>query len=128
MGKLYALYNPLAANFCGNEQDVPVSFSQPSQYVTYAKGVNVPMANPYEEKSRLCGFAMLIRREAINIVEGLDEGFGLGYFEDDDISLRIRQAGYRLVVLGSFERISFSFLDTTAFIRQSYPHFFLMYS
>ena len=56
------------------------------------------MANPYEEKSRLCGFAMLIRREAINIVEGLDEGFGLGYFEDDDISLRIRQAGYRLVV------------------------------
>lgn len=86
------------ANFCGNEQDVPVSFSQPSQYVTYAKGVNVPMANPYEEKSRLCGFAMLIRREAINIVEGLDEGFGLGYFEDDDISLRIRQAGYRLVV------------------------------
>ncbi len=86
------------ANYSGNEQDVQVSFSQPSQYVTYAKSVNVPMDNPYEEKSRLCGFAMLIKREVIDIVKGLDEGFGLGYFEDDDLSLRIRQAGYQLIV------------------------------
>lgn len=86
------------ANFCGNDQDIPVSFSQPGQYVTYAKSINIPMDNPYEEKSRLCGFAMLISREAINKVGGLDEGFGLGYFEDDDLSIRIKQAGYRLVV------------------------------
>lgn len=86
------------SNFAGNEQMVPISFQRPEEYVTYAKKNNIQMKNPYEEKSRLCGFAMLIRRNILDEIGGLDEAFSPGYFEDDDLSLRIREKGYRLVV------------------------------
>lgn len=86
------------ANYSGNDQILNVSFSRPEDYVTYAKKINVPMAHPHEEKSRLCGFAMLIRRSIVDKIGGLDEAFSPGYFEDDDYSLRIKELGYRLLV------------------------------
>jgi GT2 family glycosyltransferase len=47
---------------------------------------------------RVIGFCMLIRREVVARVGGLDERFGSGNFEDDDYCLRTRLAGYRIVV------------------------------
>ncbi|WP_020476120.1 glycosyltransferase [Zavarzinella formosa] len=47
---------------------------------------------------RLTGFCLLIRREAFEKIGGLDERFGLGFFDDDDWGLRAIQAGYKLVV------------------------------
>ena len=40
----------------------------------------------------------LIRREAARRVGQVEEGFGLAHFEDDDYCLRLRRAGYRLVI------------------------------
>src|SRR5262249_43969882 len=50
------------------------------------------------EVERLIGFCLLLRREAYAAVGALDERFGLGFFEDDDLSVRARQAGFRLLV------------------------------
>ena len=86
------------ANYCGVDQLEDVMFSLPDDYMEYAKTINVPCENPYEEKNKLGGFAMLIKREALDRVGYLDEAFSPGYFEDDDISMRIHQAGYRLLV------------------------------
>ena len=46
----------------------------------------------------LVGFCMLIRRTAWDEVGGFDEQFGMGGFEDNDLSYRFRRKGYRLVV------------------------------
>lgn len=50
------------------------------------------------EFHRITGFCMLLKRAAIERVGGLDEQFGIGFYEDDDLCLRLRQAGYRIMV------------------------------
>ena len=47
---------------------------------------------------KLSGFCLLIKRCVIDAVGGLDERFGLGFFDDDDLSLRARRAGFELAV------------------------------
>lgn len=43
-------------------------------------------------------FCVAIRREAWDVLNGLDERFGLGYYEDFDFSLRARQAGFEACI------------------------------
>ncbi len=51
------------------------------------------------EVPRLTGFCLLIRKVVLEAIGGtLDEQFGIGFFEDDDLCLRARQAGFRLLV------------------------------
>jgi GT2 family glycosyltransferase len=47
---------------------------------------------------KLSGFCLLIKRGVFEEVGGLDERFGVGFFDDDDLSLRVRKAGYELAV------------------------------
>jgi len=49
-------------------------------------------------RRRLAGFVMLTSHAVYHQVDGFDEAYGLGNFEDDDISLKIRAAGYALMV------------------------------
>lgn len=52
---------------------------------------------------RLVGFCLLIARSVIDRIGLLDEGFGIGNFEDDDYTLRAIQAGFRaLIAMDSF--------------------------
>ncbi|WP_026496475.1 glycosyltransferase family 2 protein [Butyrivibrio sp. WCD3002] len=74
---------------------------------SYAKDHNVPMWNPYEVRCRLTGFAILLRRETVRDVlikssekeqHVFDERFSPGYFEDDDLGIRLCLAGWRQVL------------------------------
>jgi GT2 family glycosyltransferase len=47
---------------------------------------------------RLDFFCVAIPRAVLNLVGGLDEDFGRGYYEDLDYSLRVKAAGYRIGV------------------------------
>jgi GT2 family glycosyltransferase/Flp pilus assembly protein TadD len=50
------------------------------------------------EFSRIKGFCMLMPRSIVQEVGLFDERFGIGNFEDDDYSCRLRQAGYQIRV------------------------------
>jgi GT2 family glycosyltransferase len=43
-------------------------------------------------------FCIAIRRDAWQALNGLDTIFGMGYFEDFDFSLRLREAGYEQAI------------------------------
>jgi len=47
---------------------------------------------------RLVGYCLLIRKEVIGIIGGLDENYISGNFEDDDLCLRSFIAGYKNII------------------------------
>ena len=52
--------------------------------------------NQLKEVDYLTGASLAIRRDVLDRLGGLDEGFPL-YFEDLDLSYRVRQAGYKIL-------------------------------
>ncbi|MFT8889807.1 MAG: glycosyltransferase family 2 protein [Ethanoligenens sp.] len=87
-------------NACSNFQQVQAPYKDWDGLSRFAEAFNRSDPSKWEERVRLIGFCLLIRRETINKIGLLDERFGKGNFEDDDYSLRIRQAGYRLLLCG----------------------------
>jgi GT2 family glycosyltransferase len=47
---------------------------------------------------RLVGFCLLIKKEVIDVIGGLDENYISGNFEDDDLCLRSFIAGYKNII------------------------------
>lgn len=86
------------SNYAGNNQQLDLDFPLPNDYLSFAKTQNILLDCPYEERVRLSGFSMLIRHGAWQQVDGMDEQFSPGYFEDDDLSMKLRSAGYRLLL------------------------------
>ncbi|MCR5178431.1 MAG: glycosyltransferase family 2 protein, partial [Lachnospiraceae bacterium] len=85
------------------DQTQEVELSLPEQYMAYGAKHNRTVNDPPEEQKKLSGFAMLIRHGLFHALGGFDERFSPGYYEDDDLCLRIRREGFRLFVCrGSF--------------------------
>ncbi|MCF6147390.1 MAG: glycosyltransferase [Candidatus Kuenenia sp.] len=49
-------------------------------------------------RHRIAGFAVLMKKSLYEEVGGLDESFGTGNYEDDDLCLKVRQKGYAIMV------------------------------
>ncbi len=47
---------------------------------------------------KLSGFCLLLKHQVLEAIGGLDERFGLGFFDDDDLALRARRAGFELAI------------------------------
>ncbi|MFP3153798.1 glycosyltransferase [Lachnospiraceae bacterium ZAX-1] len=86
------------SNAVANDQQVAENFDTLSQWIDYADKNNVPMQYPYEKKAWLIGFAMLIKRAALDKVGILDARFSPGHYEDNDLCIRILQQGYQLLL------------------------------
>ena len=86
------------SNFAGNKQRLNITFKTDDEYIKYGEKINVPMENPYLERTRLFGFSMLIRRKAWEEIDFLGEDFPFGCFEDA-LSMEILRHGFRLLLV-----------------------------
>lgn len=85
-------------NRCSYNQTVPTNYSTLNEMQKYARNFNSLNPVKWEERLKLVGFCLLIRSSVIQKVGLLDELFTPGNYEDDDYSIRIRQAGYKLLL------------------------------
>lgn len=85
-------------NFAGNEQHIFTPDGSRELKIEegcrFAEAGQTSLLDAY----RLDFFCVAIPRRVIDAVGLLDEEFGLGYFEDLDYSLRVKNAGYRLAI------------------------------
>jgi GT2 family glycosyltransferase len=64
----------------------------------YARGRSERLAGRTYHTDRVIGFCMCLSRSVVDEVGGIDTRYGVGNFEDDDYCLRVRAAGYEIVV------------------------------
>ncbi|NFR88446.1 methyltransferase domain-containing protein, partial [Clostridium botulinum] len=79
-------------------QEISEHYENFDEYMEFALKNNITNETFYEERIKLIGFAMMIKRNVLDKVGLLDERFTPGNFEDDDISFRILMAGYKLLL------------------------------
>jgi GT2 family glycosyltransferase/glycosyltransferase involved in cell wall biosynthesis len=92
-----ALAGPMT-NHCGHapQIDDATEAMDPTQAREHATAIH--HRAPLNEPQRLVFFCAMVRRSLWLELNGLDEAYSPGNFEDDDFCLRARLAGYRLAV------------------------------
>jgi len=85
-------------NFASYHQYIQVAYKTKYDLQAFAKKFNVSDPDKWEERVKLVGFCMLIKRSALDKTGLLDEIFTPGYNEDDDYSYRLILAGYKLLL------------------------------
>jgi GT2 family glycosyltransferase/glycosyltransferase involved in cell wall biosynthesis len=103
-------------NSCGNQARVEPDYSDLTRMPRFAATRARRHAGRLLDLPVAAMYCVAARREVVAETGGLDESFGIGMFEDDDYSERIRRAGYRVVCVeeayvhhvgqGSFQSLS----------------------
>ena len=109
-------------NFSGNETKINFDYSDVATMEEFARLTAArQMGNRFEiaVAALLCG---LVPRQLWLSLGGLDESFRVGMFEDDDFSLRIRQAGFKVLAaedcfIHHFGNGSFAKIPSTESLR-----------
>lgn len=104
-------------NHCSNEQSINIGYDSLEGLEAAAEKFNQQDSNKWYPWLLLVGFCLLFKRDVYERIGGLDEAFSPGNFEDDDYCLRMRQAGYELLLCGDtyihhFGSVAFSGKNT----------------
>lgn len=87
------------SNECPETQKIDVSYGDNlDDMLLFAEKYNHSNASCWHKMPMLMGFCFLFRREIYETIGELDEKFTPGNYEDDDYSLRIRKAGWKLLL------------------------------
>lgn len=79
-------------------QSIPTAYTSLQEMHSFAKENYIENRDSYEQRLKLIGFCMLIKKKIIDQIGLLDERFTPGHYEDDDLSYRIMLAGYKLIL------------------------------
>lgn len=84
-------------NFVGNEAKIEVTYETWSEMEKFAATWAREHDGKVADIRMLAMFCLAMRRETYEMIGPLDEQFGMGMFEDDDYTERVKAAGLRVV-------------------------------
>jgi GT2 family glycosyltransferase/glycosyltransferase involved in cell wall biosynthesis len=84
-------------NFVGNEAKLQVGYRTWGEMEEFAQNQTWDNHGRIADIHMLAMFCVAMRRDVFEEVGELDEQFGVGMFEDDDYSIRVKQKGYRVI-------------------------------
>lgn len=82
----------------GNQQVVDAVYNDLVEMQSYADRRRRDHAQTGYLSDRVIGLCLCIDRVVLEQIGGIDERFGMGNFEDDDFCMRVRAAGYKILV------------------------------
>jgi|GEM_PF-431680 len=85
-------------NYAGYGQMIETSYRTMDEMQRFAEAYNVSSPDRWEERMKLIGFCLMIKRSAWEAAGPLDESYGIGNYEDDDWCMSARLAGFRLLL------------------------------
>jgi hypothetical protein len=84
-------------NFSGNETKINFDYGDLLGMETFAKKLAAEWKGQARDIDVAPLYCVLMPRSVWDAVGELDAGFEIGMFEDDDFSLRVKKAGYRVI-------------------------------
>lgn len=84
------------SNWAIPRQQIEQKLDSVEAYIAYGTAMNIPMKNAMEKKVWLAGFALLVKRKALDEVGLLDERYSPGQSEDLDLCVRMNLAGWQV--------------------------------
>ncbi|WP_167859270.1 glycosyltransferase [Paenibacillus cymbidii] len=102
------------ANTVSNFQRIPGEYASLEEMHRFAQSYNVSDPAKWEERLQLMPCVLMARTAALRDAGYFDPRFRYGEFADDDISFRIRRAGYKLL----FARDTFTYHFGSVTVRE----------
>lgn len=85
-------------NSASNLQSIPVTYKDMKEMQLFAKNYNISDSKKWEQRARLFGIAMLYKPWVFDKIGKLvDLHFTNDMFADDDFSVRVKRAGYKMI-------------------------------
>ncbi len=89
------LLNPCTNNI-GNEARIDIEYHDMAEMIDRARAHTRSRRGRYFELPVAALFCAMVPREIWDEAGGLDEGYEVGFFEDDDFAIRVRRCGYKV--------------------------------
>ncbi|MDU0154488.1 glycosyltransferase [Bacillus cabrialesii] len=91
------------SNYVSGSQQISVDYTSLEEIEYFSQRHGMEHRGKSRAVLRLVGFCLLVKKEVLDKIDGFDERFEGGSFEDDDLCLRALQVGYQLkIALDSF--------------------------
>ncbi|NUO07172.1 MAG: glycosyltransferase [Candidatus Brocadia sp.] len=98
MNENIGMVGPITNSISGRQMVRDIPYTEENGFHIFAQKIKRVYNGRLTPRYRIAGFAILMKKSLYEEVGGLDESFGTGNYEDDDLCLKVREKGYAIMV------------------------------